>query len=302
MKRSYKSSSKRFSPQTDEQYFSLLFTSPYSSHSSSSYNSHFNKYNYPPNPKPLTPSQKFKSYLSKIPSHMIIPEHTTDLITILHQNKLECVICNESITPRHSIWSCSKCYTIIHLSCITEWIKQQTGEPHQQPSNSKKSQTRLIFKCPHCKKEYETTEYPKYDCYCKKYYSALQKGNKHIDTELIPHGCGLYCNHAVCKHIQRCPLPCHPGPHVQCPIIEEINCYCGKSSKKVPCTADMEESFSCGNICNKKLNCGKPDHTCKAICHKGSCEQFLKKGKCYNCIAESKQKLFTFLQELQTKL
>ena len=311
MKRSYKSSSKKFSPQTDEQYFSQLFPSSHSSsnnyYSHSYYLSHYNKYNHPPTPKPLTPSQRFHTYLSKIPSTMLIPEHTTDLITILHQNKLECVICNELITPRHSIWSCTKCYTIIHLTCITEWIKQQTGEHHQPPSNTsnnkkQQQQLQLLFKCPHCKHDYNLPEYPVYDCYCKKYYSALEKRNKHMDTELIPHGCGLYCNHAVCKHIQRCPLPCHPGPHVQCRIIEDINCYCGKSSKKVPCTIDMEDGFSCGNICNKKLNCGKPDHTCKAICHEGSCEQFLKKGKCYNCIAESKHKLFTFLQELQTKL
>ena len=303
MKRSYKFSSNKFSPKTDEQYFSAILNPSHSSHSHSFRNNYYNKYNHVPNPKPLTPSQKVQSYLSRIPSNILIPEHTTDLITILLQNKLDCVICNESITSPQETWSCSICYTIIHLSCITEWIKQQTGEPLRSPQQpSKKPQPLLEFKCPHCKNEYKLTEYPIYDCYCKKYYSALKKRNKQLDIELIPHGCGLSCGHAVCKHIQRCPLPCHPGPHVQCRVIEEISCHCGKSSKKVPCTIGMEESFSCGNICGKELNCGKPDHTCKAICHEGSCEQFLKKGKCYNCIAESKQKLLTFLQELQTKL
>lgn len=38
----------------------------------------------------------------------------------------------------------------------------------------------------------------------------------------------------------------------------------------MPCRANVPDTYSCDNICNKKLDCGK--HNCRKICHPDSCE------------------------------
>ena len=224
-------------------------------------------------------------------NEMTIPEHTVNLINDLLSNKAECMICNDVIKKDYAIWSCSTCWTIFHLECIKEWIKKKNNNDAEN----------FLWTCPHCNQGYNTEGYPKYDCYCKKYYDAIAKRNPHLDTGVIPHGCGLYCNAKVCEHFT-CPLLCHPGPHVQCKQNVVVKCYCGASSKTVPCTTEMEKEYSCNQICRKQLNCGKNNHTCKSQCHPGKCEQFLKNGKCYECIGESRDKLFSFMKELENKL
>ena len=87
-------------------------------------------------------------------------------------------------------------------------------------------------------------EYPIYNCYCGKYFKAVKENNKYLDTDLIPHGCGLLCKENICQHIKTCPILCHPGPHVQCKEEVKIFCYCGKNSKIVPCSYESEKDFS----------------------------------------------------------
>ena len=250
-----------------------------------------NKFDYHQSSKNQKTS-KLDWYISKVDQNkMIIPEHTRNLINDLLHNKVECMVCNDTVKKNQPVWSCSTCFTIFHLKCIDEWIKKK---------NNLDALT-LTWTCPHCNHEYTTDDYPKYDCYCKKFYEAQRTRNKHLDPELIPHGCGLFCGKKICQHIT-CPLPCHPGPHVQCKEMIEIKCYCGANGKTVQCAVDMEMEYSCGSICGKQLNCGKINHTCKMICHKGSCEQYLKNGKCYECIGESRDKFYKFLKEVETKL
>lgn len=46
------------------------------------------------------------------------------------------------------------------------------------------------------------------------------------------------------------------------------HCQCGKESREIRCS--QTESFLCGNVCGKLLNCGV--HTCEKLCHVDSCE------------------------------
>jgi len=240
---------------------------------------------------------KLQQYIDNIDqSKIIIPEHTLNLIQDLIKNKLDCMICEEKIKNEDSVWSCNTCYTIYHLKCIEEWISKKN--PNDQKIKNKK----IKWTCPHCNSLYEDSKYPIYNCYCGKYYTAEKNHYKYLDPNLIPHGCGLLCKERICPHIKQCPLPCHPGPHVQCNQNAKIICYCKKNIKVVPCSYESEIEFSCGEICNRPLNCGKINHTCKAICHSGPCEKFLKNNKCYECIGESRNKLFDFLKIIEKKL
>ena len=251
-----------------------------------------NKYDYYDNYEPKKKSIDF--YINKINKDKVsLPELTQNLINDLKNNKITCMICELGIKKDQSIWSCNICYSIIHLNCITEWIKKNNPNFNEK---SKDENSKLSWTCPHCKSLYENNKLPIYNCYCGKYYEAVKEKNKYLDPDLVPHGCGLLCKEKICPHIKYCPLPCHPGPHVQCKEQVKILCYCGKNSKIVPCSYESETDFCCNEICGKQLSCGKKNHICKAVCHTGSCDKFLKKGKCYECIAENRNKLYEFLK------
>ena len=253
-----------------------------------------NKYDYYEDNYEQNNKKSIEYYINKIKKeNILIPELTQNLINDLEKNKLICMICELAIKKDQSIWSCNICYSIIHLNCITEWIKKNNPNYNEK---SKNENSKLSYTCPHCKSLYENNKFPIYNCYCGKYYEAVKEKNKYLDPDLIPHGCGLFCKEKVCPHIKFCPLPCHPGPHVQCKEQIKIFCYCGKNSKIVPCSYESETDFCCNEVCGKQLNCGKKNHVCKAICHTGPCEKFLKKGKCYECIAENRNKLYEFLK------
>ena len=261
-----------------------------------SYNNNYNKYDYYQENYNYNKKQKkdIEYYLNKIDKEkIIIPELTQNLINDIKKNKLSCLICELPIKKEQSIWSCNKCFSILHLNCITEWIKKNNPNFN---INSKNENSILSYTCPHCKYLYESNDYPIYNCFCGKYYQALEEKNKYLDTNLIPHGCGLLCKEKICPHIKTCPVPCHPGPHVQCREEVKIFCYCKKKSKIVPCSFESEKDFCCNQICGKQLNCGKINHKCKAVCHIGPCDKFLKKGKCYECMAECRNKLYNFLK------
>ena len=258
------------------------------------YNYNYNKYDYYEQSYDYKNKKTIDDYINKIDKEKIlIPELTLNLINDLQKNKLSCMICELAIKKDQSIWSCNICYSIIHLNCVNEWIKKNNPNFNEK---SKDENSKLSWTCPHCKSLYENNKLPVYNCYCGKYYEAVKEKNKYLDTNLIPHGCGLFCKEKICPHIKYCLIPCHPGPHVQCREQTKIFCYCGKKSKIVPCSFESETDFCCNEICGKQLNCGKKNHICKAICHTGTCEKFLKKGKCYECIAESRNKLYEFLK------
>lgn len=81
-----------------------------------------------------------------------------------------------------------------------------------------------------------------------------------------------------------CLRKCHSGLCGKCTIECECKCYCGKAIKSIACSerrnkwSEVEDeegkqsgasrwigSFSCGEVCNKYLDCGV--HNCKLSCH-----------------------------------
>ena len=71
---------------------------------------------------------KLDWYISKVDQNkMIIPEHTRNLINDLLHNKVECMVCNDTVKKNQPVWSCSTCFTIFHLKCIDEWIKKKNN-------------------------------------------------------------------------------------------------------------------------------------------------------------------------------
>lgn len=86
----------------------------------------------------------------------------------------------------------------------------------------------------------------------------------------------------VCKKLLNCKKHdcatiCHSGLCESCPLTNELVCYCGKSSKDIPCGSEKEilsashtGYWSCPDKCSRPLMCG--NHNCLKQCHSGLCQ------------------------------
>lgn len=103
--------------------------------------------------------------------------------------KLECLICCELIRTHDSVWSCSNCYHIMHLKCVTKWV-----------TSSKSDEGWRCCACQNISKNLPHAYY----CFCGKTKDPQYNRN---DTA---HTCG-----ELCSRIENCSHPCtqlcHPG-------------------------------------------------------------------------------------------
>ncbi|KPM11413.1 transcriptional repressor NF-X1-like protein [Sarcoptes scabiei] len=67
----------------------------------------------------------------------------------------------------------------------------------------------------------------------------------------------------------RCEKKCHFGECQSCDKTFELKCFCGKRTKQSVRCSDMQNGWSCEEICSKPYDCG--EHKCQKICHKDGC-------------------------------
>ncbi|XP_060518977.1 protein shuttle craft [Cylas formicarius] len=226
------------------------------------------------------------------------------LIEMVNRRTLECLVCCEKIKHADKVWSCLQCFNIIHLNCISAWAKSsQIQDSWRCPAcQNIFSEAPSIYKC-YCGKMSDPKCDPNIIAHgCGEI--CLRKGRNcdHKCTLLChpgpcpdctvmvskPCGCGVtqqvvkcsgdldiicdaICNKVLDCGIHCCIKKCHSGSCSPCPqyIIQE--CYCGKTGRKVSCTAEVsgQTNFSCENACEKDLPCG--NHKCQNQCHPGDC-------------------------------
>jgi NF-X1-type zinc finger protein NFXL1 len=130
-----------------------------------------------------------------------------------------CLICLRNFKSKDKIFSCKKCYCILHLLCIQKWAndsinlkkmwhdQQPAGYYDNQGNFIKKKKLELCFDCPACRHKYEDFEIPRhYECFCGKERDPV------VQDWLIAHSCGNLCLKPLeneCGH--KCMLLCHPG-------------------------------------------------------------------------------------------
>lgn len=87
-----------------------------------------------------------------------------------------------------------------------------------------------------------------------------------------PVKCSSICDRQLnCgKHL--CKALCHAGPCEKCEEKVQQDCYGCHEKREVPCgsSEDFANSYSCGSVCSRVLDCG--NHTCEVKCHPGPCE------------------------------
>lgn len=207
--------------------------------------------------------EESSSYNCKFNLDEEVTSQRDKLIQILFKGTQECLVCCERIGQAQSVWSCGKCYNILHLLCTIQWADS--------------SHTEQGWRCPACQNV--TSEVPQvYQCFCKK--QMLDIGWNRADT---PHSCGEVCSRDLsrgdnpCGH--RCTLLCHPGPCPVCEIVITRYCGCGRTNCQMQCGST--EILKCNAVCDKLLNCLK--HQCEVSCHEGPCQPCTKfvEQKCF---------------------
>ncbi|TEA16589.1 FKBP12-associated protein 1-like protein [Colletotrichum sidae] len=193
------------------------------------------------------------------PQYPTAPKSTAnDLPTRIHEDishgQYECVICSSEVLRPSRVWSCTVCWTVLHLSCVKKWYTSQL----------KKDDDTHSWRCPGCNSNL-TEEPTTYHCWCGKDI------NPRNVPGLPPHSCGQTCSksRSTCPH--PCSLECHAGPCPPCSLMGPTQaCFCGKHEVTKRCTeTDYGSGWSCKEVCGDMLPCG--EHFCSTPCHPGLC-------------------------------
>lgn len=196
-----------------------------------------------------------------------LPKSTaSDLATRIHEDisnaNYECTVCTDEVLRTSHIWSCTLCWTVVHMKCAKKWHSNQMKEEEPQ---SAQMQNESSWRCPACNSKL-SDDPGTYHCWCGKEISP-----KPASLSLPPHSCGQTCSkpRPTCPH--PCPLQCHSGPCPPCSLMgPEQSCFCGKNSSRKLCReTDYEHGWSCQDTCGDLLPCG--EHVCEIPCHSGLC-------------------------------
>ncbi|KAH7376046.1 transcriptional repressor NF-X1 [Plectosphaerella cucumerina] len=203
------------------------------------------------------------------PKYPLAPKSTApDLPTRIHQDiangQYECVICSSEVLRSSRIWSCTTCWTVVHLHCVKKWHKSQLEKQTRPDQSEEEAQQPKTWRCPGCNSGL-TEEPSTYHCWCGKDINPTTISSR------SPHSCGQTCTkpRATCPH--PCYSECHAGPCLPCELMGPTQpCYCGKQDVTKRCIdTDYDNGWSCQQVCGDLLPCG--EHTCERPCHPGLC-------------------------------
>ncbi|KAM3066891.1 FKBP12-associated protein [Clarireedia jacksonii] len=192
-----------------------------------------------------------------------------DLATRTHEDitngQYECVICTNEVLPNSKIWTCKTCWSVLHLSCVKKWSKNEVSTHQQRAEENGELPPPRQWRCPGCNLPKQDIPIS-YTCWCEKEIEPRSEAG------LPPHSCGQTCSK---KRTGQCPHPCelicHAGPCLPCPHMgPSLPCYCGKEAISRRCLDTKYDSgWSCEQICDDPLPCGQ--HKCQKKCHEGLC-------------------------------
>lgn len=194
-----------------------------------------------------------------------------DIASRIHEDidnrQYECPICTNEVLRNSKIWSCRKCWTVLHMGCVKQWSTNSEAAAAEQAERSGQRIAPHQWRCPGCNIP-QNTKPRSYTCWCEK---------EHEPRPIIgipPHSCGQTCGKPrilpkKCPH--PCELLCHAGPCPPCSHMgPKQSCFCGKQSSGKRCIdTDYEGGWSCGSVCGDAMPCG--EHTCDRPCHEGLC-------------------------------
>ncbi|RGP61952.1 fkbp12-associated protein 1 like protein [Fusarium sporotrichioides] len=165
----------------------------------------------------------------------------------------ECRICTEEVTRKTEIWSCTTCWTVVHLECAHQWW--DTSMKVNEESGDKS------WRCPGCNST--LTDEPDRHALTHALSSAT------LDpAPLAPfsaHQSRAIVESTLSERTHECTQICHPGVCGTCEVTVQAKCYCGRVEKEMQCSKQddlcdsyddandswFEGSFSCENACGR---------------------------------------------------
>ncbi|KAL6356542.1 hypothetical protein LRP88_10144 [Fusarium phalaenopsidis] len=196
----------------------------------------------------------------------------------------ECRICADDVTRKSYVWSCTICWTVVHLKCAHQWwstsmkVDEATGDKS--------------WRCPGCNSSL-TGEPGDYQCVCgtcevavkaRCYCGRVEKEMECFKQDEVcdsydptndswfqgSFSCENACGRAYDCGVHRCETSCHPQDELpaHCPFSPDVvtHCPCGKTPLKNlmdHLRQSCEEHVPhCERVCEKKLKCG---HTCQSV-------------------------------------
>jgi len=203
------------------------------------------------------------------PRRRMSKSQAPDIATRTHDDitngQYECVICTNEVLPNSKVWSCRTCWSVLHLSCVKRWSKNEVSTHQQRAVENGELPPPRQWRCPGC--NLPKSDLPNnYSCWCEKEIEPRSIAG------LPPHSCGQSCSKkraGSCPH--PCELICHAGPCPPCGHMgPSMSCFCGKETSSKRCNeTNYENGWTCGQICGEDLPCG--EHTCARECHQGLC-------------------------------
>ncbi|KAF4456453.1 hypothetical protein F53441_1403 [Fusarium austroafricanum] len=181
----------------------------------------------------------------------------------------ECRICTEEVTRKTEVWSCTTCWTVVHLECAHQWwdtsmkVNEESGDRSWRCPG-------LQAKC-YCGRVEKEMQCSKQDDLCDSYDPADDSWFEGSFS------CQNACGRTFDCDVHRCETSCHPQDELpaHCPFSPDVvtHCPCGKTPLKElkdhPRQSCEELVPHCERICEKKLECG---HLCQSLCHTGDCD------------------------------
>ena len=76
------------------------------------------------------------------------------IVTEISQGEYDCIICYNAIKRKHPIWSCTRCYAVLHLSCVRTWAERSVTQIKEQNALHQEASIRDMpghWRCPAAK-------------------------------------------------------------------------------------------------------------------------------------------------------
>lgn len=77
-----------------------------------------------------------------------------DISTRTHEDitngQYECAICTNEVLPNSKIWTCRDCWSVLHLSCVKRWSKNEVSTLQQRASENGELPPPRQWRCPGC--------------------------------------------------------------------------------------------------------------------------------------------------------
>ncbi|TVY43161.1 FKBP12-associated protein-like protein [Lachnellula occidentalis] len=62
----------------------------------------------------------------------------------------ECAICTNEVLPNSKIWNCKTCWSVLHLSCVKRWSKNEISTHQQRANDNGELPPPRQWRCPGC--------------------------------------------------------------------------------------------------------------------------------------------------------